>query len=72
MQGSMDMPYRRINLVILDEKPLEELQRDLDKQRRKVQSSRRLLRHLFNRLAHQQADLEALEALVASRRATVH
>ncbi|WP_286732548.1 hypothetical protein [Pseudomonas sp. PGPPP4] len=68
----MDMPYRRINLVILDEKPLEELQRDLDKQRRKVQSSRRLLRHLFNRLAHQQADLEALEALVASRRATVH
>ena len=72
MQGSMDMPYRRINLVILDEKPLEELQRDLDKQRRKVQSSRRLLRHLFNRLAHQQAGLEALEALVASRRATVH
>lgn len=72
MQGSMDMPYRRINLVILDEKPLEELQRDLDKQRRKVQSSRRLLRHLFNRLAHQQADLEALEALVANRRATVH
>jgi len=68
----MDMPYRRINLVILDEKPLEELQRDLDKQRRKVQSSRRLLRHLFNRLAHQQADLEALEALVGSRRATVH
>ncbi|WP_313337529.1 hypothetical protein [Pseudomonas oryzihabitans] len=68
----MDMPYRRINLVILDEKPLEELQRDLDKQRRKVQSSRRLLRHLFNRLAHQQADLEALEALVANRRATVH
>ncbi len=66
------MPYRRINLVILDEKPLEELQRDLDKQRRKVQSSRRLLRHLFNRLAHQQADLEALEALVANRRATVH
>lgn len=66
------MPYRRINLVILDEKPLEELQRDLDKQRRKVQSSRRLLRHLFNCLAHQQADLEALEALVANRRATVH
>ncbi|WP_138956537.1 hypothetical protein [Pseudomonas oryzihabitans] len=66
------MPYRRLNLVVLGEKPLEELERDLERQRRKVEASRHWLRYQFNRLAQQQADLEALEALVASRRATVH
>lgn len=66
------MPYRSLNLVILGEKPLEELERELVQQRRKVEAGRRWLRHQFNRLAAQQADLEALEALVASRRATVH
>lgn len=66
------MPYRSLNFVILGEKPLEELERELVQQRRKVEAGRRWLRHQFNRLAAQQADLEALEALVASRRATVH
>ncbi|MGP0148144.1 hypothetical protein [Pseudomonas oryzihabitans] len=66
------MPYRSLNLVILGEKPLEELERELVQQRRKVEAGRRWLRYQFNRLAAQQADLEALEALVANRRATVH
>jgi len=66
------MPYRSLNFVILGEKPLEELERELVQQRRKVEAGRRWLRHQFNRLAVQQADLEALETLVASRRATVH
>lgn len=66
------MPYRSLNLVILGERPLEELERELAQQRRKVEAGRRWLRYQFNRLALQQADLEALEALVASRRETVH
>lgn len=66
------MPYRSLNLVALGEKSLQELERELDRHRRKVESSRHLLRNQFNRLAQQQADLEALEILVASRRSTIH
>ena len=66
------MPYRSPDLEVMDKKSVSELEREIERRRRNVESSRHWLRHQFERLAKQQEDLEALEDLLEQKRATLH
>lgn len=62
------MPYRSLDLEMMDQKPLLELEREVERRRRNVESSRRWVQHQLERLAKQQEDLATLEAMLERKR----
>ncbi|MDR6235488.1 hypothetical protein [Pseudomonas oryzihabitans] len=62
------MPYRSPDLEMMEQKPLLELEREVERRRRNVESNRRWVKHQLYRLAKQQEDLETLEALLERKR----
>ncbi|MDR6678851.1 hypothetical protein [Pseudomonas oryzihabitans] len=63
------MPYQSPDLEMMEQKPLLELEREVERRRRNVESNRRWVKHQLYRLAKQQEDLETLEALLERKRA---
>jgi len=66
------MPFRNLELLTLSQLPLAELERELERRKRISESNRRWLRLQLDRLAKQQEDVLALEAMVRLRKGTVH
>lgn len=66
------MPYRSPDLETMEQKSLPELEREIERRRRHVESSRHWLKHQLNRLAQQIKDVETLEILLERKRTTLH
>jgi len=66
------MPFRNLDLLSYGQMPLPELERELERRKRAMESNRRWLKRQFDRLAQQQEDVAALEAMVRLRKGTVH
>lgn len=66
------MPFRNPELFTLSQMPLAELERELDRRKRTMESNRRWLRRQLDRLARQQDDVAALEAMIQLRKGTLH
>jgi len=64
------MPYRSPDLEMMDQKPVLELEREVERRRRNVESNRRWVNHQLERLAKQQEDLAELEAMLDRKRTT--
>lgn len=62
------MPYRSPDLAELEQKSVSELEREVARRRRNVESSQRWLKHQFDRFAKQQEDLAVIEALLEQKR----
>lgn len=67
-----DMPFRDPQLYVLDQMSLGELERELERRKRIMESNRRWLKQQLDRLAKQQEDVAALEAMVQLRKGTLH
>lgn len=66
------MPFRDPQLYVLDQMSLGELERELERRKRIMESNRRWLKQQLDRLAKQQEDVAALEAMVQLRKGTLH
>ncbi|GAC1039805.1 hypothetical protein thsps117_45630 [Pseudomonas sp. No.117] len=62
------MPYRSPDPAELEQKSVPELEREVARRRRNVESSRRWLKHQLDRFAKQQEDLAVIEAMLEQKR----
>ena len=66
------MPHRNSKLFVLSHTPLDQLERELERRKRRLESNRLWLRREFDRLAKEQEEVAALEAIVHLQKETRH
>lgn len=66
------MPITDPQLYVLDQMSIGELERELERRKRMMESNRRWLKQKLDRLAKQLEDVAAVEAMVRLRKGTLH